>query len=356
MKLSEIAEKLGCQLVGDGAVEILRVRGIDQATRGDLAFIANRKYLAHLKGTKASAVILGLEHPETPLPNLRSVNPYLTFAKAIELFYQAPLPPRGIDPTAVISPRAVIGKNPSVGAYVVIGDDVHIGDNVTLYPHVCIYTGVRMGNGCVVHAQTVLREFVQIGDRVIFQNGVIIGGDGFGFAKQDDDTLYKIVQSGTVIIEDDVEIGSHSTVDRATIGATVIKRGAKIDNLVQIGHGSTVGEHNLLAAQVGLAGSTVLESHVTLAGQVGCAGHLTIREHAVVTAQSGVGGNIDAHAIVSGSPTMDNLVWRKVIAGLPRLPDLLRRVRQLEVEIKAIKTHRTPDTVTDQKDEERNNA
>lgn len=341
MKLTEIAEKLQCTLVGDGSVEILRVCGIDEAGPGDLTFIANRKYLPKLKTTNAAAIILGHEHPETSRPSLRSDNPYLAFAKAVELFYQSPQPVAGLHPTAVISTRATVGRNPSVGPYVVVGDDVRIGDNVTLHPHVCIYPGARLGNDCILHSHVVVREHVVLGDRVIVQNGAVIGGDGFGFARKNDGTFYKIVQSGNVVLEDDVEIGAHTTIDRATIGTTLVKKGAKLDNLVQIGHGSKVGEHCLLAAQSGLAGSSVLERHVTLAGQVGVVGHLTMGEYAIATAQSGVPRDVPAHAVVSGSPAVDNTLWRKVVASLSRIPDALKRLRSLEAEIETLKQSRS---------------
>lgn len=337
MKLREIAEKLGCELVGDGEIEILRVAGIDDAGQGDLTFVANPKYISRIKRTRASAIILGRDHPEAPIPSLRTDNPYLAFARAIELFYAPPAQPRGIHPTALISPRARIGSNPSIGAYAVIGDDAAIGDNVTIYPHVVIYPGAVIGNDCLFHAGVIIREFVRIGHRVIVQNGAVIGGDGFGFAKKEDGSYHKIVQSGTVIIEDDVEIGANTTIDRATVGATVIKRGAKIDNLVQIGHGCRVGENSLLAAQVGLAGSTTVGRSCMLAGQVGAAGHLTIGDNVVATAQTGIPSSVDSNMVVSGYPAMDNLTWRKISAALPRLPELIKKVRALEAELERLK-------------------
>jgi UDP-3-O-[3-hydroxymyristoyl] glucosamine N-acyltransferase len=337
MKLSEIAARLGCRLVGDGDVEIQGVRGIEEARTGDLTFVANRKYLSKIKSTRASAIILAHDAPESTIPSLRSDNPYLAFAKSIELFYQPPPPPAGIHPSAVISPTAKIGRNPSIGAHVVVADDVFLGDNVRLYPNVSIYTGAALGDDCIIHANTVIREYVRLGHRVIVQNGAVIGGDGFGFARQSDGAYYKIVQSGTVIIEDDVEIGANTAVDRATVGATVIKRGAKLDNLVHIGHGCVIGENTLMAAQVGLAGSTKVGRNVMLGGQVGSAGHLTIGDNAGVTAQSGLPHDVESNALVSGSPAIDHALWRKASALYGKLPELAKRLRALEDEINKLK-------------------
>jgi UDP-3-O-[3-hydroxymyristoyl] glucosamine N-acyltransferase len=330
MKLADIAARLGARLIGDGSLEIRRVIGIEQAGTGDLTFVANKKYLSRLKQCAASAVILGHDAPEVSIASLRSDNPYLTFAQSIELFYQKPAAPAGIHPTAVIAPGVKIGANPSIGPYVTIAENTVIGDNVILYPHVSIYPGAQIGDGVVLHSHVVVREEVVLGNRVIAQNGVVIGADGFGFARKADGSYYKIVQSGTVVVEDDVEIGANSTIDRATIGQTLIRRGAKMDNLVQVGHGSIVGEDNLLAAQVGLAGSSLLGKNVILAGQVGVAGHLTIGDNVIATAQTGIPNSVEAGSRISGYPAIDNLLWLKSSAVFAKLPELVRRGRQLE--------------------------
>lgn len=330
MKLKEISDKLGTQLRGDGNIKINRVIGIEQAGAGDLTFVANPKYVSRLKSCSASAVILDEDIPEVPIASLRCKNPYLTFARSIELFYQKPQPPRSIHPMAVLADDVRLGLNPSIGPFVTIAQSVVIGDNVTIYPHVTIYPGVRIGHNVTLHSRVVIREQVVVGNRVIIQDGTIIGADGFGFAKMENGSYYKIVQAGTVVLEDDVEIGANSTIDRATIGRTVVSRGAKVDNLVQIGHGSIVGENCLLAAQVGLAGSTILGKNVTLAGQVGVAGHLTIGDNAIATAQTGIPASVDANSVVSGYPAIDNLLWRKASIAFTKLPELMRRVRKLE--------------------------
>lgn len=329
MRLSEIAARLGCRLVG-GDVEITGVAGMEHATGSELTFLANPKYAPRVPQTRAAAILVSEPPPNVEIRCLLSENPYLDFARAVELFYTPPRPAPGIHPTAAISPSAVIGDNASIGAYAVIGDGVVIGRNAVLHPHVVIYTGARIGDDFLAHSHVTVREFCRIGDRVILQNGVVIGGDGFGFARRADGTHYKIVQSGITVIEDDVEIQCLSAVDRATVGESRIRRGAKIDNLVQIGHASVVGEDNIICAQTGLAGSSILEKNVLLAGQVGVSGHLTVHDDAIVYAQSGIGGDVEKGAVISGSPAFDAGRWRRAITAFPKLPDLVKGMRQLE--------------------------
>jgi UDP-3-O-[3-hydroxymyristoyl] glucosamine N-acyltransferase len=246
------------------------------------------------------------------------------------LFYQPPRPKPGIHPTAFIASSARIGENSSIGAFAAIGEDVVIGRNAILHPHVVVYDGARIGDDFLAHSHSVVREFCQVGHRVTLQNSVVVGGDGFGFAKRADGTHEKIVQSGPTIIEDDVEIQSLTSVDRATVGETRVRRGAKIDSLVQIGHACVVGEDDIICAQTGLAGSTILGKSVLLAGQVGVSGHLTIHDGAVIYAQSGIGGDVASGAVMSGSPAFDAREWLRAITAFQKLPELLKRVRQLE--------------------------
>jgi UDP-3-O-[3-hydroxymyristoyl] glucosamine N-acyltransferase len=264
------------------------------------------------------------------MATLESRNPYHDFARALELFYQPPRPEPGIHPLAAIHPTAVIGEGASIGPFVAVGARVTIGRGAVLHPHVTIYEGASIGDDFLAHAHATVREFCRVGDRVILQNGVVVGGDGFGFAKTAAGTQYKIVQSGIVVVEDDVEIQALTAVDRATVGETRIKRGAKIDNLVQIGHASVVGEDNILCSQVGLAGSTILGKSVLLAGQVGVSGHLTIHDNAVAYAQSGIGHDVPAGTMVSGSPAFDNRTWLRAVTAFPKLPEMVRTVRELE--------------------------
>jgi UDP-3-O-[3-hydroxymyristoyl] glucosamine N-acyltransferase len=330
--LAKLAEHLHATLHGDPTASITRVAGIENATPGDLAFVANPRYASLAHTTRATAVLVEPDFPEIPAATLRLKNPYLAFARAIELFYQPPAYAPGIHPTAVIAPTARIGANPHIGAYAVISDYVTIGDNAVILPHVVIYPHVRVGNNLFAHAHAVVREHCQLGDNVILQNGAIIGADGFGFARQSaadhpGTAWHKILQSGPAILEDAVEVQANACIDRASIGETRIHAGAKIDNLVQVGHGSTVGPDTLLCAQVGLAGSTIIGKNVILAGQVGVAGHCTIGDGAIATAQSGIPNDVAPGKIVSGYPAIDNRQWLRSVALFNRLPELLRDIK-----------------------------
>ncbi len=330
MKLSDVASRLGCRLVGDGELKITGVAGLEQAGPTELTFLANPKYIPKVKRTRAAAILVSEEVKDAPVASLVSSNPYLDFARALELFYQPPRPKPGIHPLAHVSPSAQVGEGASIGPFAVVSDDVVIGKNATLHPHVVIYRGARIGDDFTAHSHAVVREFCRIGERVILQNGVVVGGDGFGFARRADGTHYKIVQSGVTVIEDDVEIQTLTSVDRATVGETRVKRGAKIDSLVQIGHACVVGEDNIICAQVGLAGSSILERNVLLAGQVGVSGHLTVHDNAVVYAQSGIGGDVDAGAVISGSPAFEAREWLRAVTAFSKLPELVRSMRELK--------------------------
>jgi len=327
MKLADLAQRLGATLHGDPSARITGVAGLETAAPGDLTFVANPKYAALARTTKATVVLVEPAFPEISAATLRIENPYLAFARAVELFYQPPVYAPGVHATAVIAPTAKIGANAHVGAYVVISDHVTIGDNAVILPHAVIYPHVRAGKNLFVHAHAIVREHCQLGDNVVLQNGAIVGADGFGFAKQADNTWYKIQQSGPAVLEDSVEIQANACVDRASIGETRVRAGAKIDNLVQVGHGSTVGENTLLCAQVGLAGSTDVGRNVILAGQVGVAGHCTVGDGAIATAQSGIPNDVEPGKVVSGYPAIDNRQWLRSVALVNRLPELLRDLK-----------------------------
>ncbi len=343
MKLQEVAQRLGCRLEGDGSVEITGVAGIDHASPGQVTFLANRRYSPMLKTTCASAVLVEdgvtVERDTTrkPLATLRTANPYLAFAQAIELFYQSLKYAPGIHPTAVIAKTAKIGKGAHIGPYCFVDEHVEIGEEAVLHSFVTIYRRAKIGAQFFAHAHAVVREFCQIGNRVILQNGVVIGGDGLGFAKRGDGTWYKMAQSGATILEDDVEVQANACIDRATVGETRIGRGTKIDDLVLIGHASQVGSNAMLCGQVGLAGSTHVGDNCILAGQVGTAGHLAIGEGTVITAQSGVPNDVPAKSLYSGYPAVANREWLKMMAALNRLPELQKRVAQLESELEEIR-------------------
>jgi len=330
MLLAELASALGCELLGDGQVEITGVAGMEHAQSSELTFLANPKYAPKVRHTRAAAVLVAKPLENLAAAQLISQNPYFDFARALALFYQPPKPAPGIHPSAVIAPTAQVGANPSIGAYCVIGENVTIGRDAALHPHVVIYEGATIGDEFYAHAHAVVREFCRVGNRVTLGNSVVIGGDGFGFAKRADGTHFKIVQSGAAVIEDDVEIQTLTSIDRATTGETRVRRGSKIDSLVQVGHACVVGEDNIICAQTGLAGSSVLGNSVLLAGQVGVSGHLTIHDDAVIYAQSGIGGDVERGAVMSGSPAFEAREWLRAVTAFPKLPELLRTMRQLE--------------------------
>ncbi len=333
LTLQQVAETLGARLdardSSHASVKISGVSGIEEAQPGQITFIANPKYAAMARTTKASAVLVTDDFASLPTEStaaLRTKNPHLAFAKAIELFQSPPRYAPGVHPSAVVHPSAKTGKNCHIGACVVVGANVVIGDDCVLLPHVVLYDGVQIGNKLLAHSHVTVRENCRIGNNVILQPGVVIGSDGFGFAKMGED-WYKVFQSGIVVIEDDVEIQANSCIDRASIGETRIRRGAKIDNLVQVAHSCDVGENTLLCSQVGLAGSTEIGKNTILAGQVGVVGHLRIGDNVIVTAQSGIPGDVENGKVVSGSPAFDNKAWLKSISIFNKLPELAKAVR-----------------------------
>lgn len=336
--MRELADFLGCQLHGPNDLVLTGAAGLEAAGPTELTFLANPKYTHKVKETKAGAILIA--HPIDGLTaaQLVSSNPYHDFARALARFYQPPRPAPGIHPLASVAASAQIGEQASIGPFAVVGERVVVGRNAVIHPHVVIYEGVTIGDDFYAHAHAVVREFCRIGDRVVLQNGVIVGGDGFGFARRADGSHAKIVQSGITVIEDDVEVQTLTSIDRATVGETRIRRGAKIDSLVQIGHACEVGEDNIICAQTGLAGSSVLKRNVLLAGQVGVSGHLTIHDGAIVYAQSGIGGDIPAGAVMSGSPAFEAKDWRRTVAALPRLPDLVKQVRQIAARLTSLET------------------
>jgi UDP-3-O-[3-hydroxymyristoyl] glucosamine N-acyltransferase len=333
MKLKELAERLGCRLEGDGSLEIRRVAGLEQAVEGDLTFFANPRYASALKRTRATAVILGDAAPAAGCAMLRTKDPYLAFANALGLFVSSPTPAPGIDQMSSVAPDATLGHDVSIGPFSSVGRGSRVGDRTVIYPNVCIGEGTVIGDDCIIHSHVAIRERVVIGNRVVIQNGAAIGGDGYGFVRRPDGTHQKIPQTSGVIIEDDVEIGANTTIDRPAIGETRIQAGAKIDNLVQIGHGVNVGRNALLAAQVGIAGSTTVGEGAMLGGQVGVAGHVSIGKNAMAVGQSGITNSIPDGAFVSGYPAIDNREWLKSSAIFRKLPALRKKIADLEQRI-----------------------
>jgi UDP-3-O-[3-hydroxymyristoyl] glucosamine N-acyltransferase len=336
LKLRDIAEQLHCRLEGDGELDIVRVAPIQQAQPGDLTFVASARYLPELKTTRASAVILGTSKtgdPSAPCAVLKADDPYSAFARAVSLFAGAERPAPGVDPLSAVAEDASIGPDVSIGAFVAVGAGATIGARTIVYPSVVIGHGARIGEDCVIHSQVSLRDRVVLGNRVTLHDGVVIGSDGFGFAPQKDGTHLKIPQHADVVIEDDVEIGANTTIDRPAIGETRIRAGTKIDNLVHIAHGVSIGRRSLLAAQVGIAGSTVVEDDVMVAGQSGVTGHVRVGARAKIGAKSAVLQSVDAGAFVTGHPAFDHTDWRKASVVFRQLPAMKKRVEELEQRI-----------------------
>lgn len=337
MKLSELAKVTGARVEGTtDDIEIIGAAGLDEATEAHVTFLANPKYTPRVNTTRASAIYLGEDvATDRQISILRVKDPYLAYTRALRIFYPEPEFQAFIHPTAVIDPTAELAPDlVAVGAHAAIGRNVRIGPRVTIHPNVTIYDDVTIGAGSVIHSGVAVRERTVIGERVIIHNNSVIGCDGFGYAKDEERRWLKIPQAGRVVIDDDVEIGAGTTIDRASVGESRIGRGSKIDNLVQIGHSCTVGEDSLLCAQVGLAGSSHIGSRVILAGQAGVAGHLTIGDDVVLTAKSATSHDIPAGKVISGIPAFDNRDWLRSTAAFRRLGDLQRTVRELERQMK----------------------
>lgn len=337
MKLPRLAELTGARLEGTTQdIEITGAAGLDEAGEGHVTFLANPKYTPRVNTTRASAIYLSEDAAtERQIAILRVKDPYLAYTRALRIFYPEPEFQPFIHPSAVIDPTAQLAPGRvAVGAHAVIGRNVRIGARVTIYPNVTIYDDVTIGSGSVIHSGVALRERTLIGERVIIHNNSVIGCDGFGYAKDEQKRWLKIPQAGRVVIDDDVEIGAGTTIDRASVGESRIGRGSKVDNLVQIGHSCTVGEDSLLCAQVGLAGSSHIGSRVILAGQAGVAGHLTIGDDVVLTAKSATSHDIPAGKVISGIPAFDNRDWLRSTAAFRRLGDIQRTVRALEKHLK----------------------
>jgi UDP-3-O-[3-hydroxymyristoyl] glucosamine N-acyltransferase len=334
--LTELAQRLGCRLEGDGGVEVVRVAGIEDAAPGEVTFLANARYASRLAATRASAVIADESVNGAPCAILRTREPYLAFAEAVALLTPPRRPAPGISPLAVVHPSAVLGPDVTIGPFVAIGRGARIGAGTIVDSHASIGDAAAIGAGCVIHSHVAIRDDVEIGNRVVIQDGAVIGSDGFGFARRQDGTHRKIPQVGRVVIEDDVEIGANSTVDRPAVGETRIGAGAKIDNLVQVAHGVKIGRNVLLAAQVGIAGSTVLEDDVVMAGQSGATGHVRLGRGAIVGAKSAVTKDVDAGEHVAGVPAGDVAEWRESVVLLRKLPELRKLVGSLESRLAAL--------------------
>ncbi len=334
--VEELARHLDRRFEGDGNTNILDVSSLERAEKGDLVFCADPKYRDLLEKTKASAAIVPIEEKFDRIPTIHSEQPYVSFIKALDFFYTPYRLEPGIHPQALVSTSATIGRDVAIGAFVFIDDDVEIGDGSILFPLVSVYPRVKIGKQVVCHSSVSIREDSQIGNRVILHNGVVVGSDGFGFQKAKDGSYIKIPQKGIVIIEDDVEIGANTTVDRAALGETIIKKGTKIDNLVQVAHSVEIGEDSIFAAQTGIGGSSKIGKNFIAGGQVGIPDHITIGDNVIIAAKSGITKNLPSGSFVSGSPHLDIRIWRKAWAAIPQLYDLIREFRKLRKRIEKL--------------------
>ena len=337
LTVQNIVDSVGGSISGDSSLEITDVAEIDKATKGQITFLANSKYEKFLETSQASAIVVPEKTVDSPGKTLiRTSDPYFTFMKIIRLFHpQQLLIAPGIHASAVVHPSAVLRKDVNLGAHVVIGRDVKIGKETTLMPGVVVGDNAVIGDGCVIHAQVSIREGVAIGNRVIIHDGTVIGSDGFGFAPHQG-VFHKIPQVGTVVIEDDVEIGANVAIDRAALGETRIKRGTKLDNLIQVAHNCQIGEDTVIAAQAGVSGSTTIGNHVQVGGQVGFAGHLEVGDGVAIGAQSGISKNIPSGQMVFGTPAKPMKEEFKLHALIKRLPDIVQDLKEIKKKLEAL--------------------
>lgn len=338
LKLTEVAQLVDGVIDGDEKLVITGIAKIEEAEEGDITFLSNPKYIKFLETTRASAVFVSKDFPPAQITVVRTENPYYAFLKLLKTLHPPydSLSP-GIHPSSVIDPTALIGSEVSIGALVYIGKQCVIGDRVRIHPGTVISDEVRVGEDTILYPNVTVRERVQIGSRVIIHNGTVLGSDGFGFAREGQ-TYHKIPQVGTVIVEDDVEIGSNCTIDRATIGETRIKKGAKLDNLIQIAHNVVVGENTVIAAQTGVSGSTKLGNGVIVGGQVGFVGHIEVGDNTSIGAQSGVSKSLPPDSIYFGYPAKPIMQAKREEASLRKLPDIIKKITELEKEIKKLRS------------------
>jgi UDP-3-O-[3-hydroxymyristoyl] glucosamine N-acyltransferase len=336
LSVEELARLLGCPIEGDGTTEIRGISNLEKAKEGDLVFLSHRKYLALLERSKASAAIIPAEEKYDRIPVIKSENPHMSFVKAVEIFYKPYRPEAGIHPSALVSPSAKIGKDVSIGPFAFIGDETEIGNKTVIFPFVAIYPWVKIGKETVIHSHVSIRENAKIGNRVIIHNGAVIGSDGFGYLQDKDRPHIKIPQVGTITIEDDVEVGANTTIDRAALGETIIKKGTKLDNLVQVGHNVEIGPHSILAGQVGISGSTKIGKNVIMGGQVAVADHVNIGDNVMVAGRTGITKDVPSNSFIGGFPHLDIKEWRKSATMLPRLYDLAKDVKRLKKKIEEL--------------------
>jgi UDP-3-O-[3-hydroxymyristoyl] glucosamine N-acyltransferase len=344
LRLSDLAPRLAGEVRGDKDVEVFRVAPLESGTPGSISFLGHAKYRPQLLTCRASVLIVSdpaLVTPESGAPSFAALlvvpDAYIAYAKAAAILHPAELLESGIHPSAAVHETARVDATAHIGAFVSVGPGASVGARTVLHPNVVLYRDVSVGEDTTLHAGVSVREGCRIGSRVLIHSNAVVGADGFGFTRDANRANVKIPQVGIVEVEDDVEIGALCAVDRASMGVTRIRRGTKLDNLVQVGHSVEVGEDGILCAQVGIAGSTKIGDRVILAGQVGVADHTTLGDDVIVSAQSGLHGEIPSKSRLAGSPAYDARTWLKVSAGLKQLPDLIRRVRDLEAQVEGSK-------------------
>lgn len=337
--ISQIAMMLGGSVEGDSNAEVWKLCKIEEGEQGGLSFLANSKYTNYIYETNATAVIVSNEFvPEHPIKAslIRVADPYLAFANLLKKYNEMQLDKKGVDPLAFISPSATIGKDCYIGPYAFVGDNARIGDGVKIYPQTYVGDNSSIGDGTTLFAGVRIYQNIVVGSRCILHSGCVIGADGFGFAPTGDGSYQKIDQIGNVVIEDDVEIGANTTIDRATLGSTIIHKGVKLDNLCQIAHNVVVGESTVMASQSGIAGSGKVGSHCIIAGQVGIVGHIEVGNNVTVAAQSGVTRSFPDNVTILGSPATDAIKQRKTYVLERNLEQLYKRVGELEKKLASL--------------------
>jgi UDP-3-O-[3-hydroxymyristoyl] glucosamine N-acyltransferase len=336
--LKQLADFLGGTVRGDETCQVNGLAPLDAAGPDKITFLANPRYASKVAETGAGAVLMEAGGEAYGRNVIEVTNPYLSFAKLLTLFYVRKAAAQGVMKDARIGSNVTLGNDITIHPGACVGDNVTIGDRSVIHPGAVIYPGVAIGCDTLIHANAVIRERCRIGSRCVIQPGAVIGSDGFGYAP-DGQGYYPIPQIGIVVLEDDVEVGANTCIDRAALEVTLIRRGTKLDNLVQIAHNCQIGEDCMIVSQVGISGSTKIGTHVTLAGQVGIAGHLTIGDNVMIGAQSGVPGSLPANAGYSGSPVMPHKDWLKAMAVMPRLPELRKSLAAMEKRIAELEAH-----------------
>jgi len=329
----QITDVLAGSVEGNPEVKISRLAKIEDAEAGSLSFLANPKYTPFIYTTRASIVIVNEDFvPEHPVNAtlIRVKDAYSAFARLLELYNQIKNEKKGVSSLAFISPSAKIGQDVYIGEYAFVGENAVIGDKAKIFPQVYLGDNVQIGEETIIYPGVIIYSDNRIGKHCTLHGGVVIGADGFGFAPQQDKNYKKVAQIGNVVIEDNVEIGSNTTIDRATLGSTIIRKGAKLDNLIQVAHNVEIGENTVIAAQTGISGSTKVGRNCMIAGQVGMAGHLTIGDDVKIGAQAGVSGSIKDGAILLGSPAIDISTFRRAIIHFKNLPEIVKRLDEIE--------------------------